>query len=155
MTETITLTAGMFADSALKASAVQGVTGLQTPCIDLPDGSTSLILVNTPVPTNWNGAPITLQMIYESDIMNGQFNIATTKDGKITDSFVNLPQELITSSLASPIGVNIPSSHSVLLNFNAQLSPDTLDLSIRRSGAQDTASGVMQVIAVRLVFPVS
>lgn len=143
------------AQTSLGGGASIGLTGLYTPCVNFPDSITSLIRLNIPMPSDWDGSPMNFRTCYSSNGLSGDFDVFISGNGLIfenpnTQNFLDV--NLITGP---PVEINALKKVDAEIKFpNSPEPPNYVNITLRRqaTSADDSSSHVMQIMGFVLEY---
>jgi len=153
MINKIYITPGMIADEAMVVGATKSVTDLNIPCVTLTDLSTSMIRINTIIPTDWDLSPLKLTIVYTSHGVTGGFYLAINGSGLIYDDALNVGFSAGGQVLPVPTDINVLSKYEVELDFNGSTA-NYLNLIIRRFALSplDTSNDQLQIMGFEIEY---
>lgn len=123
--------------------------------IDFPDGITGIAKMTLPTPSDWDGSPMSLKILYSSDGVSGDFYFVTSVTGASVGQSTNQQPNSVGLVLPSPLAQDTFSEITTVLNLAGQTSiPDILNIAFRRFGtsAQDVSADTLHVLGFVLDY---
>ena len=104
--------------------------------IDFLDGVTGIVKTTLPTPSDWDGTPMTLKILYGSDGNSGNFYFVTSVTGAAVGQSTNQAPTHTGLLLTAPPALDTFSEVTTIITIVGQTStPDVLNFAFRRIGA--------------------
>jgi hypothetical protein len=153
----IMITPGMIGDSYVNENVTHAQlwhTGIYQPVLEFPDAKNSVVAMSIPLPSDYNGGPITAKVLYSSSTSTGNFDCSVFNRG------VAVGGNLAANSGGGGLVIPTLSSPSILgegtTNLALSISSATryLNIIFKRRGASsaDTSTGKLHVLGLIIEY---
>ncbi len=128
--------------------------GWLKPCVSIPDGSTTQLYTNVPIPSDWNGvSQITVTILYSSPATTGNMYFM------IGNSMVSLGEDVVDPAGSSMVTLTPhATTANGLMEYSITLTPSATDkmiqVGLQRRGADplDTSVDPMYVFGISISY---